>query len=103
MKIQYRALAMGIFLGFSLQGESALEFPKTLAETAERILLEMPCTTPNLKGMTAVGLSLVGPLSRIHQNSIGGIFYASEYWGCVLGGGDWQECGDIARAKWGCN
>lgn len=74
-----------------------------LAEAAFKVLLDAPCQTPNLQGSTAVGLSLLEPSLRRDRRTFGGIFYASEYWGCVLGGGGWQECGDIARAKWGSN
>jgi hypothetical protein len=81
----------------------SLQVPEALAGDAIDILKGLPVSAPEAERAILIGLSLVDPLRGSNRPAIAGIFYASEYWGCVLGGGGWRECGDIARQKWGYN
>ena len=64
-------------------------------------MLVLPKTSENLRKIIYIGLSLLRPGNMEGKESIAGMMYACEYWGCVAGGGGWQACGDIAYNKWG--
>lgn len=76
--------------------------PKLL-ESGTNVLLSLPRNTENLKELSAIGLSLLEPKLKNGNQAIFAACYACEYWGCVIGGGGFQACGDVAYRKWGAN
>jgi len=73
------------------------------ADIAIKNLKNLPRSTPILSRIASVAITLMDPVCSKNAMNVAGMFYASEYWGCVLGGGGWMECGGIARGKWGYN
>ncbi|NTV72645.1 MAG: hypothetical protein HGA66_00350 [Holophaga sp.] len=84
-------------------GLKNMNINQEFADIAIKKLKDLPKSTPNLSRIASVGLTIMDPVCSKNAMNIAGMFYASEYWGCVLGGGGWMECGDIARGKWGYN
>lgn len=68
------------------------------------MLSKIPDFNPNLRILKQMSLAIVGSTTSAGgQTNIAGIFYASCYWGCVAGSGEWLGCGDYCHDIYGTN